>query len=335
MIAVAMPIKAWSMGLRGLAQVWKAEGKPIVHVNGRRGNFIAILAKSLFSGFRFVTTVHGVLGLHARRNAAYRLVDLGASCAANAVIAVSADTRRRLVAAGVPSGKTLTISNGLAVDDMKSLVSLAGSREHRPHAAIKPRVGFLGRFSLEKGIDEFVGMACRLCAEDATATFAVAGSGPSLPRFAEQTEGLVADGRLRYVGDTLDPVSFLSDVDILVMPSHNEGLPYVLLEGMAAGCAVVAYGVGGIPEVVTDSSLGTLVRPHDFEGLVTAVSEFVEQPALVRSTGARASEHVRERYALPQRLSLLAKAYEMCGGDRTRSIARAYESGGDGVWCGL
>ncbi len=129
LISITMPTKAWRQGLHGLSAVWKAEGRPIVHVNGRRGNLIAALAKSWFADLAFVTTVHGVLGLHARRNAAYRVVDLVASYAANAVIAVSADTRRRLVAAGVPPGKILTITNGLAADDLNRLTALADTRD--------------------------------------------------------------------------------------------------------------------------------------------------------------------------------------------------------------
>jgi glycosyltransferase involved in cell wall biosynthesis len=334
LISIAMPTRAWREGFEGLTAVWKAQGRPIVHVNGRRGNFIATLAKSLFSGFTFVTTVHGVLGLHARRNAAYRLVDLGASRAANAVVAVSADTRRRLVAAGVPSGKTLTISNGLALGDMDSLTALADSRALTCRSATNLRVGFLGRLSPEKGIDEFVRLASILSAEGSAATFTVAGDGPALAAFVGQSAALVANGRLDYLGDISDPSAFLGNVDILVMPSHNEGLPYVLLEAMAAGCAVVAYGVGGIPEVVTDSCLGILVRPLDTEGLMTAVSDLVAQPALARSIGARASEHVRERYLLSQRLPLLRRAYDRCGGDPARGVSRVQASSEDVVPCG-
>ena len=323
LIPIAMPARAWRKGFRELEAVWKTEGRPIVHVNGRRGNFLAVLGKSRFPGFTFVTTVHGVLGLHARRNAAYRVVDFAASQAANAVIAVSADTRRRLAAAGVPSKKTLTISNGLSSDDMGLLTTIANDRARIAQTARPVRIGFLGRLSPEKGIDEFLLLARRLSAHVGGQYFRVAGSGPSLLRFTEESAQLVAEGLLEYVGDTSDPAGFLGDIDILVMPSHNEGLPYVLLEALAAGCAVVAYGVGGIPEVITDASLGTLVRPRDFDALLTAVSDLVANPALRTSIGRSASHMVRERYALARRLPLLSKAYETCDPERAGRVPRA------------
>ncbi len=99
---VPMPAQGWRSGFTGMVRLWKSTGRPMVHVNGRRGNFVSLLARLVVPRFRFVTTAHGVLTLHARRNALYRLVDLAAARAASAVIAVSFDTRRRLARVGIP-----------------------------------------------------------------------------------------------------------------------------------------------------------------------------------------------------------------------------------------
>ncbi len=321
LVSIRMGTKAWMQGLRGLSTLWKAEGRPIVHVNGRRGNFIATLARHSLADFAFVTTVHGVLGLHARRNAAYRMVDLGASRAANAVIAVSADTRRRLVAGGVPLRQIMLITNGLALDDLNSLTAVAEARVSKSQSADGFRIGFVGRLSREKGIDDFAEMARVVSEESTTATFVVAGDGPLRAEFIERSRALITGGRLDYLGAVCDLAPVLSDLDVLVMPSRNEGLPYALLEGMAAGCAVVAFGVGGVPEVVADDSLGCLVRPHDFGGLVDAVSCLIAQPTTTRAIGARASAYIREHFSLSQRLPELMKAYERCDPERVGHIA--------------
>jgi glycosyltransferase involved in cell wall biosynthesis len=59
-------------------------------------------------------------------------------------------------------------------------------------------------------------------------------------------------------------------VDLLCLPSHNEGVPNVVLEAMSCGTPVVATHVGGIPEVVPDLA-GVLVPPRDRKSLQDAL----------------------------------------------------------------
>lgn len=314
LLSVPMAPKAWIGGYRGLKAVWLREGKPILHVNGRRGNFLALLLKARFPRLPFVTTVHGVLGLHVRRNLLYRLVDLATGRIASATIAVSADTNRRLTVAGLPQGKVHTITNGLASCDLSGLGDIAHAR--KPGAA---RVGYYGRLSPEKGFPDFLQLARRL-SDSGRASFLVAGTGPSLEDFLRQSHDMVADGRLEYLGEADDSTSFLGRVNVLVIPSRNEGLPYVLLEAMAAGCAVVAYAVGGIPEVIDDDSVGILVGPNDLEGLAAKVDALVADPERVASIGRAASQHIGEKFALHHRLPQLLNAYRECDASRTQAL---------------
>ena len=54
---------------------------------------------------------------------------------------------------------------------------------------------------------------------------------------------------------------------MLLLPSYSEGLPYALLEAMAAGVVPVVTPVGAIPDVVTDGEHGLLVPPRDAEAI--------------------------------------------------------------------
>jgi glycosyltransferase involved in cell wall biosynthesis len=307
LVRVPMPPRAWRRGYIGLVRLWRSSGRPAIHVNGRRGNFVSVAARLSVPGYRFVTTIHGLLGLHARRNALYRVIDLAASRAATAVIAVSADTRRRAIMAGVPRGKTIVILNGLGERELGVLGSVA---ERRAQLADGPaRVGFLGRLSPEKGTHELLEVARCLLAENRTATLAVAGEGPDRAWMESASRALTESGRLTWHGPLADVARFLAEIDLLAMPSHNEGLPYVLLEAMAAGCAIVAFRVGGIPEVITDDSVGILVEPGELGAFVRAVVELAADPVRVRSLGRAAAAHVDARFALDDRLPLLAHVY--------------------------
>ena len=309
LVQVPMPAKAWRSGLRGLVNAWKRLGRPLIHTNGRRGNAVAMVARVVVRGFQFVTTVHGVLGLHARRNAVYRVVDLGAGRLARAVIAVNEDTARRLRRAGSPRDRTHVIPNGLAAYDRMAFHAVAERRWAAGPRTGPLRIGFLGRLSREKGTRELVLVAERLTSARASVEIAIGGDGPDRGWMEEDARTMIEHGVLRFDGVIADAPRFLGEVDVLLMPSHNEGLPYVLLEAMTAGCGVVAFEVGGIPEVVSDPSLGILVAPGDVEAMVSALLRLSRDPAEVHAMGGAASRHVDEHYVLETRLPLLGSAY--------------------------
>lgn len=320
LLTVPMPPKGWRAGIKGLRSVWAAAGQPLVHVNGRRGNFAAAILRASTSGFRYVTTVHGVLGLHDKRNIAYRGVDLVAGWAASSVIAVSADTEERLRKMGVPSRKLACVLNGLADTDMVALSEVADARRSLAAESRAIRVGFLGRLSPEKGVKDFVRMARELTDEGHSVTWSIAGDGPEREWVEERAAGLIAGGRLSLLGEIDDVRSFLAGIDILVMTSLNEGLPYSLLEAMASGCAVVAYGVGGIVEVIRDSSLGCLVHPQDYGSLKTHLSRLLNSRAEVDRIAAAGSAHARARFALRDRKAPLREIYD--------SVSHRHRKGG-------
>ena len=175
---IAMPTKGWRAGLGGLVRLWRESDHPMIHVNGRRGNSLALALRLSVPKFRYVTTVHGVLGLHSRRNAVYRVIDLAACRFARTVIAVSEHGRAVLVRASSPPQRTVAIPNGLATTDLLRLQAQGLARLDRvvPGAAV--RVGFLGRLSREKGTHELLDVARQLCGSAGRMTLDIAGDGP-------------------------------------------------------------------------------------------------------------------------------------------------------------
>src|SRR5439155_770088 len=80
-------------------------------------------------------------------------------------------------------------------------------------------------------------------------------------------------GRVHFVGPLrgAGKMTALERADVFVLPSYAEGLPYALLESMAAGVRVMATRVGAIPELVEDGINGVLVEPRSAVGLAGAV----------------------------------------------------------------
>jgi glycosyltransferase involved in cell wall biosynthesis len=140
-----------------------------------------------------------------------------------------------------------------------------------------PEVLFVGRLSPEKGISELVGATRGL-------NLVVAGDGP-LRHLVPGTLGFVAPAEVQCL---------MARAAVVVLPSHREGLPMVLLEAMAHGRAVVATPVGGTPTLVEDGVTGLLVPVGDTEALREAVTRLLGNPALRRKLGRAGRAKVQE-----------------------------------------
>ena len=90
----------------------------------------------------------------------------------------------------------------------------------------------------------------------------------------------------------------LRGIDIFILPSRNEGISNTILEAMATGLPVVATRVGGTPEIVFDGITGTLINDDDVPGLMSAISNYVEDPELRRRHGLAARERVQADFNL-------------------------------------
>lgn len=124
--------------------------------------------------------------------------------------------------------------------------------------------------------------------------FSVVGSGELLDDL--QTEVLrrgLGESVEFHTGIT-DPTSHLADAQFFVLSSPSEGLPNAVMEAMATGLPVVAFRVGGIPEIVEDGVSGILVNPGDVEGLTEAIGRVASDPAWRAAAGTAARAKMSE-----------------------------------------
>jgi glycosyltransferase involved in cell wall biosynthesis len=164
-------------------------------------------------------------------------------------------------------------------------------------------VGYLGLFYEPKGFLEVLEAAAILHrAEPGRFRFRFVGEWFSDAERAT-AEALLSEGGLRDAVDMLEGVTeeekraFLASLDILAFAGMQpEGLPLVVLEGMAAGRAVVATPQGSIPDAVVDGETGLLVPAGDRAALVAALRTLATDPAARRRMGAAGRRRYLEHY---------------------------------------
>ncbi|WP_163697315.1 glycosyltransferase family 4 protein [Mycolicibacterium sarraceniae] len=89
--------------------------------------------------------------------------------------------------------------------------------------------------------------------------------------------------------------TLLSDAHVLVLPSLNEGQPMAILEAMSRGMCIIASGVGGIPEMLGNSS-GVLIIPGSVDTLFGALRDVVNSETARSDYGARAFQRAVDEF---------------------------------------
>ena len=102
---------------------------------------------------------------------------------------------------------------------------------------------------------------------------------------AETLAALQGDPRVHVLGELPDSSPWFSIFDQVVLPSYREGFPNVLLEAASMRLPVVATRIPGCTDAVIDGVTGTLVGTGDIDALVSAISRYLDDPALRATHG--------------------------------------------------
>ena len=199
------------------------------------------------------------------------------------------------------------IPNGVATP------SLPAHRGERIH------ILFLGRLGERKGAPQLVealGRMAHLGGWRAT----LAGDG-EVAEARVQASGLGLSDRVALPGwaGPDEVAELIASADILVLPSFAENLPISVIEGMAAGLAVVATPVGAVEDIIMHERTGLLTPPGDVAALTAALTRLVEDDDLRARLGAAAMALHRERLELGTFARSIVDAWEAAAG-RNRSL---------------
>jgi glycosyltransferase involved in cell wall biosynthesis len=111
-------------------------------------------------------------------------------------------------------------------------------------------------------------------------------------------------------------VELYRQADVLCLPTYGDTNPWVLLEAMACGCAVVSTRVGAIPELLDDGRAGVLVDHGDRRGLRDALTALLDDPSRRTELGARARARCEARYDARRQFPALAEHLRQLVDDR-------------------
>lgn len=206
------------------------------------------------------------------------------------------------------------ICNGVDID-----------RFHPPHAGREtpPEAGFgadtlvigaVMRMQAVKGPDVLLEAFLRLRERSPEARrrlrLMMIGDGPMLEALRSRIVAASAEKDVWLPGRRSDIPALMRGMDLLVVPSHAEGICNTLLEGMATGLPVVATAVGGNPDLVADGVSGSLVSNVDAMDLSVAIEAYLHDPERIGREGRAARERAERQFSLGVMVDAYMGVYE-------------------------
>jgi glycosyltransferase involved in cell wall biosynthesis len=226
----------------------------------------------------------------------------------DAFVAVSRDDARRMTELeGIDPELIRVVPNGIPAQPAPM------GHDVRAELAIDPDAPLLGSVSVlrrQKAIDVLLRAAAQLREHEPRLHVLVVGDGPERARLEALAAELGLGASVTFAGRRDDVADVFAALDVLVAPSDFEGSPLALIEAMAAGKAIVATRVGGVPDLIEDGVHGLLVPPRRPDAVADAVRRLLDDPSTRERLGRQAAERQRSELTIEATVSRLEQLYE-------------------------
>jgi glycosyltransferase involved in cell wall biosynthesis len=261
-------------------------------------------------------TIHGLLfhdAMSFSKQMLYWMPEKLTATFAHRLLSQSREDVDRAIAAHLCRPEKITwIGNGIDVRRFSRTCVDGGARHE---FGLKPTdfvVGCVGRLVREKGFEELLGAADLLLPRYPDLRFLIIGfeehrHSKAIP--CSRFDALVRRGKVVLAGSRTDMPRCYAAMELLVHPSHREGVPRTCLEAAAMEVPVIASDIRGCREAVMPGVTGELVPVRDPRALAHAIESMMQNPALCRARGVAGRQFVLTNFDARLVLNRLAEVY--------------------------
>lgn len=238
---------------------------------------------------------------------------------AHRVICVSQSLRDKAIDSGLTRSERTVVfgsgsSNGVDASRFaptpETVKRAAALRCELGIPSLAPVVGFAGRLTRDKGIPELVEAFLQLGEQFPDLRLLLLGRFEDEDPLPVETRRCLETHRhVILAGSIEDTALYYALMNVLVLPSHREGLSNVVLEAQAAGVPVVAARATGAEDAVVDGETGLLFPVGDVAALAKAVAKLISDRALARKLGHAGQERVKREFRQEQIWEALCQEY--------------------------
>jgi glycosyltransferase involved in cell wall biosynthesis len=296
---------------RALYGILRREKPDIFHINlpstyDAAGGLVAVIAKMARVG-SIVFTEHLPSSGRSLRMYPMKKTSL---LLADRVIAICEATREGLIREhGAKPEKTVTIHNGVEIDDLQGKDEMRAIRQELRIDESSPLLAVIGELSPRKGHIYLLNSLVKILKKKPDVNLAIVGEGELLQFLTEISRKYGIERNVKFLGRRKDVRRIVAAIDALILPSFYEGIPYVVLEAMANGKPIVATSLAGVGEAVRDGKTGFLVPPRDIDGLSEAILKILDDRGMAEKMGELARSTIIDKFSLKQSVAKTEELY--------------------------
>jgi len=284
----------------------------VVHTHGSKGGILGRLAAHRVGGSYVIHTGHTFPLQWARgaKQLFYAGLERRSARWADRIIALSDAQKQQLLSARISPEEKITVLPNAA--EVPAPCGSAPRDEARRKLGLPPDApcaGMAGRIVHQKDPLLFVRAAAVIAERRPDARLVWIGDGPLRRKMeaAANNAGILGKN-LIVAGHRQDVRELYAAFDVFLMTTRWEGMPYAVLDAMAAGLPVVAVNVPGMNEIVDDGVTGWLTGP-DEQALAGEVLGLFDNADRRRAYGEAAMVRVRERHSVSNFIARLEEFY--------------------------
>lgn len=298
-----------------LTRFFREERFAMIHANSTKAGVLgAVAARIAGANTKVLYTAHGWVFLEplpAMRRYFYLLMEKIAARFRDATIVLSNIEREVALREKLGTNETIhVIPHGIEIPE-DYFLSKTEAREHFADIGLERQetrdkrqaeliIGTIANLYPTKGLDILIRAFVELT--ELSARLVIVGEGPERAKLEQLIAELGLNDRVTLIGAIPDAAKLLSAFDIFVLSSRKEGLPYALLEAMAADLPIIATAVGAIPEMIENEKNGIIVPPEDVAALARALQIVSRDEALRAHLGNEARRIFEQNYRIEQML---------------------------------
>jgi len=256
-----------------IIKIYNHEKPDIVYLNSSKAGILGSLAKT-FSKHKpqIIYIVHGWVFLEPMRSSKkwlYVLLERFASRWRDKIIVLGEKEKQIALKYKICPEKKLEVRPHQLTN--KLFLPKNDARAELKLPLNKKIIGTVANFYPPKGLNYLIEAATKINRSDII--FAIIGDGPERDNYELQITNCKLKDKFFLLGEKNDAAQYFKAFDLYILPSIKEGLPYVILEAMAAELPIIATDVGNISEMLRDYQNKIIIPPANVKMLVKAISE--------------------------------------------------------------
>ena len=278
-----------TVALFRIAKIIFRKDPDIIHTHSSKAGFLGRLA-ALLTGksSRVVYSPHSFAFQYAPRSLRgcfYLYLERIASLLSKRMVCVSIGERAVALAYGLTTTeKSVVIPNAIS-KDMPFTQTPESIRRELGLKDTVPVVGMVAQFRPQKGIEHFLNAIPTVLSTFPETRFVIIGDGPLFDSMRMHVARLGVEKSVFMLGHRENAIDYYQIMDMFVLTSLWEGMPYTILEAMAMGLPIVATDTVGNNELVIDGTNGFLVPAADSPAIARAIIRLLKNKPLALRLG--------------------------------------------------